>query len=59
MLTYDHLLCRFVLCRNAPYRSEPEREQAMAPVIEDTIIAILQKLADDERAAAPQPTAGR
>lgn len=41
---YCSLLRKFLLVRNAPYRSDPERQEAMMAVIEQTLIEMLQAL---------------
>lgn len=58
MEAYQRLLEKFLVARNAPYRSDPERVQAMLPVIEHTLVTILQKLATYEGAEDCCPECG-
>lgn len=42
---YMRMLETLLVCRNASYRSDPEREQAMREITTDILVQLLQRLA--------------
>lgn len=42
---YQKMLERLLVCRNAPFRTDWEREQAMREVTTDVLVELLQRLA--------------